>query len=121
MVRPLAAEAAFRALEAAVDYLKARDQAETQRKYIRARRNVLIHALDNHRDILLAYFAARFAERRDVLSKFYIMLDGAMENRDTEQMHAALSGILGILKENPLEDLGKFREKWNDPDYTVEF
>ena len=103
--------AALEIIQAAAEYLKAHEVEKTQREYIRAKRDVLATALNNERDCLLAYFANRFAERRSALEEFYALLHTAVENGDTTQLQASLAGILGIIQDNPLDDLVEFREK----------
>ncbi len=109
------------ALSVAIDeYLKAHQAEKTQREYIRAKRDVLVTALNHERDCLLAYFEHRFAERRSALEEFYSLLHSAVESGDAAQLQASLTGILGIIKDNPLEDLATFRENWSNPNFVIE-
>ena len=104
---------------AAVDFMKSHDAELTQREYIRAHRDVLVTALNHQRDCLLAYFEQRFAERREALEQLYTLLRSAVEDDDTAQLQASLTGILGIIRDNPLSDLAEFRQAWDDPEYRV--
>ena len=112
--------AALEIIQAAAEYLKAHEVEKTQREYIRAKRDVLATALNNERDCLLAYFEHRFAERRSALEEFYALLHTSVENGDRIQLQASLAGILGIIKDNPLDDLAGFREKWSNPKFTID-
>ncbi len=116
----LASELAFGVIKAAVQYLKEQQAEETQRAYVRAQRDVLVTALHNQRDLPMDYFDKRFAERRSSLEEFYRLLHLAVERRDTEQLQAALGGILGVLRENPLGDLVEFRKNWENPNYSID-
>lgn len=107
-------------IQTAVEYLKTHEVEKTQREYIRAKRDVLITALNNERDALLAYFGHRFDERHSALEEFYTLLRAASVSGDTEKLQASLMGILGIIKDNPLEDLVEFRKKWSNPEFTIE-
>ena len=64
MVNPRTAaiggQAAFVIIKTAVEFFKIHEAEETQREYIRAKRNVLVTALNNERDFLLDYFEKRF-------------------------------------------------------------
>ena len=113
-------EAAFVILQAAVEFFKVHEAEETQREYIRAQREALITALNNERDLLLDYFHRRFAERRSALEEFYNLLHHAVESGNIDELQAALAGILGILKDNPLGDLVEFRKNWANPDYSID-
>lgn len=112
--------AAMGIITAAVEYMRIHESEQTRREYIWARRDALVTALDNERDCILAYFEHRFAERRSALEEFYALLRESVDSRDTAQLQAALAGILGVIQENPLGDLEKFRENWADPDFTIE-
>lgn len=107
-------------IQATVEYLKTHEAEETQREHIRAKRDFLVTALNNERDCLLAYFEHRFAERRSALEEFYDLLHTAVESGDTTQLQVSLAGILGIIKDNPLDDLVSFREKWNNPEFVID-
>ena len=78
---------------------------------------MLVTVLNNERDYLLAYFEHRFAERRSALEEFYRLLHTAVESGDTKQLQASLAGILGIIQDNPLDDLVEFRERWSNPEF----
>ena len=112
--------AAIEIIRAAVEYMRIHESEQTRREYIWARRDALVTALDNERDCILAYFEHRFAERRSALEEFYALLRASVDSRDAAQLQAALAGILGVIQENPLGDLEKFRENWADPDFTIE-
>ena len=112
--------AAMGIIAAAVEYMRIHESEQTRREYIWARRDALVTALDNERDCILAYFEHRFAERRSALEEFYALLRESVDSRDTARLQAALAGILGVIQENPLGDLEKFRENWADPNFTIE-
>lgn len=112
--------AAIEIIRAAVEYMRIHESEQTRREYIWARRDALVTALDNERDCILAYFERRFAERRSALEEFYALLRESVDSGDTTRLQAALAGILGVIQENPLGDLEKFRENWADPNFTIE-
>ncbi len=112
--------AAMEFIQAAIEYMQVHEAERTQREYISAKQDVLVTALNNERDCLLAYFEHRFAERRSALEEFYELLHTAVGNGDTTQLQASLAGILGIIKDNPLDDLVEFRERWSNPEFTIE-
>ena len=105
---------------AAVDFMKSHDAEVTEREYIRAHRDALITALNHQRDCLLAYFEQRFAERREALEQFYGLLRSAVEDDDAEKLRVSLTGILGIIRDNPLNDFAEFRQTWANPEYRID-
>ena len=116
----MSAQAAMGIISAAVEYMRIHQEESTRRAYIRARRDALVTALNNERDVILAYFEHRFAERRSALDEFYALLRVSVDSGDTTRLQVALAGILGIIQDNPLGDLAEFREKWANPDFAIE-
>lgn len=105
---------------AGVEYLKTREAEKTNRELIQAKAQAFQAALQARREILLVYFEHRFAERREALAEFYRLLHIAVETGDTHQLDAAIGGILGIIKDNPLDDFDHFRETWENLDALIE-
>ena len=85
-----ASDLTFQVLSAAVSFMKSREADVTEREYIRAHRDVLVKALDNQKDCILAYFDHRFTERREALGEFYDLLHSAAESGDTSQLQAII-------------------------------
>lgn len=107
-------------IKAAVEYMRIHEEESTRREYIRAQSDALVAALNYQRDIILAYFEHRFAERRSALDEFYALLRESVDSGDTARLQVALAGILGIIQDNPLGELAEFREKWADPNFAIE-
>ena len=103
-----------------VDCFRAIAEEETKRQAIAANRDVLIARITAEKEAILAYFGYRFAERRAALNAFFDLLRHAMATGDNQQLVAALTGILGIIQENPLADFETFRQKFQDPNYVIE-
>ena len=59
-------------------------------------------------------------EAREALREFYQVLHNDVETGDAHQLDAAICGILGILKGNPLNDYEQFKRAWQDPDTVLE-
>ena len=104
----------------AVEYLKTRQEEQTKREYIRAKRDVLVTELNNEKEFVLSYFEHRFAERKGALEQFYSLLHRAVDTGSDEQLETALNGILGIIQENPLKDFAEFRKNMANPDFVLE-
>ena len=102
------------------DYFRTMQVEDTKRQAIIAHRDVLIERIAAEKDTLLAYFDHKFAERRAALDEFFELLHHAVASGDNQQLVAALSGILTIIQDNPLDDFASFKEKFQDPDYVVE-
>ena len=107
-------------INAGVEYLKTREAEKTNREWIQANYQAFLAALKAEQEALLVYFEHRFAERREALREFYQVLHKAAEIGDDHQLDVAICGILGIVKDNPLNDFEKFRETYNDPNTLIE-
>lgn len=107
-------------INAGVDYLKTREAEITNRELIRANSQAFLAALQAEQEALLIFFEYRFAERREALGEFYQVLHKAVEIGDDHQLDIAICGILGIIKDNPLNDFDKFQQTFNDPNAVIE-
>lgn len=92
-----------------LSFLKASSEQKTERERIAAERTVALSAIESEKTIILEYFHQRFAERREALDTLFEVLQSAVRSKDEHGMDTALSGILGILKDNPLSDFDAFR------------
>ncbi len=104
----------------AIAYYKTRQVEQTKREEIWSKRDVLILALNNEKDVILTYFEHRFAERRISLEQFYNLLHRSVDSGNEIQLQAALTGILGIIQENPLSDFAEFRKNMANPNFKLE-
>ena len=115
---------ATRAIPSTIDgisaYFLTLQEEETKRQAIAANRDVLVSRINAERDVILAYFGERFAERRAALDDLFVALHHATGNGDNEQLVAVLGGILGIIQQNPLDDFETFKRKLQEPDYVIE-
>lgn len=104
----------------AVEYLKTRQEEQTKREYIWAKRDAIVTELNNEKEVVLSYFEHRFVERKGALEQFYSLLHRAVDTGNDQQLQTALNGILGIIQENPLKDFAEFRKNMSDPDFVLE-
>ena len=107
-------------LKEAIEYYKICQVEKTKREEIWSKRDVLILALNNEKDVLLTYFEYRFAERRDSLAQFYNLLNKSVDSGNDVQLQTALTGILGVIQENPLSDFAEFRKNIANPNFKLE-
>ena len=98
-----------------IGYLKTRQEEQTKREYIWAKRDVLVTELDNEKEVLLSYFEHRFAERKGALDQFFNLLHRAVDTGNDQQLQTALNGILGIIQENPLKISPNLKNTWRTP------
>lgn len=103
-----------------LDYAKTVQLNETTRAEIIAKRDVAIQNLQNQKEIILAYFEKRFAERKEALQSFYTLLSNSLSTNNEKQLDTALAGIMGIIKDNPLGDFQTFKNNMLNADYEVE-
>ncbi len=66
-----------------------------------------------------AKFSA-LGERKGALEQFYSLLHRAVDTGNDQQLQTALSGILGIIQENPLKDFAEFKKNMADPNFVLE-
>ena len=118
--RFVAAQAIPSTIEGIASYFRALEEEETKRQAIAANHDVLVARINAERDAILAYFGHRFAERHAALDEFFELLRHATANGDNNQLTAALTGILGIIQQNPLDDFETFKRNFQDPNYVVE-
>ena len=93
-----------------VSYLKTVSEQQTERARIAAKRDVAVRLIESEREIILDYFAQRFAERKAALNGFFDVLHAEAQEKNDHAMDTALSGILGIVKDSPLKDFEAFRQ-----------
>ncbi len=103
-----------------IDYLRVVQEETTKREMIAAKRDVLVHELNTQKEMMLQYFEHRFTERKSSLEQFFGLLSNASAAKDQHGMDVALSGILGILQDNPLKDFESFKNNMNRPDFLLE-
>ena len=104
----------------AIAYYKIRSEERTKREEIWSKRDVLVTALNNEKEVILTYFEHRFAERKMALEQFYHLLHRATDSGNDNELQVALGGILGIIQENPLKDFAEFKKNMSNPDFVIE-
>ena len=97
-----------------VKYKTEAEKGKTARANILADKEKTIAAINGQKEIILKYFELRFSERRDALGKFFDVLDDAISTKNDKELDIALTGIVGILKDNPLKDFDSFRKAMNE-------
>lgn len=100
-------------LEIVREYVRWRVVAEeqrTERKRIKARRDVAVRAIESEREIISSYFEKCFAERRMVLEEIFRLLRHAVESKNDAALDSALRAIVEIIAANPLKDFDAFRK-----------
>ena len=102
------------------DCFRKMQEEKTKRQDIIANQDVLIARITAEKEAILAYFGHRFAERRAALDEFFELLRCAVASGDNHQLTAALTGILGIIQDNPLDDFETFKRQFQDPKYIIE-
>ena len=120
VARFIAAQAIPPTIEGISAYFRTLEEEETKRQAIAANRDVLVARINAERDAILAYFGHRFSERRAALDEFFELLRHASDKGDNEQLTVALTGILGVIQQNPLDDFETFKKRLQEPDYVIE-
>ena len=101
-------------LEIVREYVRWRVVAEeqrTERKRIKARRDVAVRAIESEREIISSYFEKCFAERRMVLEEIFRLLRHAVESKNDTALDSALRAIVEIVA------ILDFPSQINKPDF----
>lgn len=106
-------------IQGVADYLNTLEREETKRQEIWAHHDIIIHALNQERDVILAYFNHTFAERRLVLEQCFDLMDKSIETNDHASLNLALSSILSVIHENPLKDFETFKSRMSEPGFQI--
>ena len=96
------------------------DERKT-RLELETRYNAFVEALRVEQESILNYFDRVFGERENALRQFYDVLDRASRNGDNEQLKAAVEGIIGIIRTNPLMGFDEFQKALADSRRVIEF
>ena len=107
------------AVQTIADYMATVQCHETRRQEIAAYHDIIVHALNQERDVILAYFNHTFTERRLVLEQCFETMDKAIEASDHESLNLALGTILGVIHENPLKDFETFKSRMSEPGFQI--
>ena len=119
MMSYIAANLVENAVQTIADYMATVQCHETRRQEIAAYHDIIIHALNQERDVILAYFNHTFAERRLVLEQCFDLMDKSIETNDHASLNLALTSILGVIHENPLKDFETFRRRMSEPGFEI--
>lgn len=92
-------------------YKKDIEQQKTDRKRIKAKRDIAVKAIETDKEVILAYFDMRFKERKQTLKRLFKTLDKGIASKNNEIIDKALGGIVVIIKDNPLKDFEIFRRQ----------
>jgi hypothetical protein len=111
---------ALSALAACLEYSKTMHHEHTERERIVAQRDAALAAIAAHKEVLLAYFHERFAERRQALAGFFDLLEESARTNNETIVDRALQGIITIIRENPLRDFATFSRNMKNPAFELE-
>ena len=115
----IAATAGITLIQAAAKYMANLESEETKRQEIWAHRDAIVHALNQERDVILAYFEHTFAERRLVIERCFDAMDKAVSVNDHQGLNLALSAILDVVHDNPLKDFETFKRRMSEPGFEI--
>ena len=106
-------------IQSIADYLATLEHEQTKRQEIWAHHDAIVHALNQEREIILAYFEHTFAERRLVIEQCFDAMDKARSVNDHEGLNLALNAILSVVHDNPLKDFETFRTRMSEPGFQI--
>lgn len=98
------------------EYVTTCEIEETKREAIRADRDVQITSIKEQGKVWRAFIENTFAERREVFSKSFDMLENALNNGDDKEINAALAMITEQIKISPMKQAAEMMLAMSDPD-----
>jgi len=90
-----------------------KQQENTKRVEIHAKRDVLIANIHSERDAFLTMLSKNYEERSVVYKELFERLDQSIESGNIEIAQLAMSGIVEQIKSNPLPSFGDFKSSLN--------
>lgn len=121
---PEAFEALTRLVDTAGKYLTVHAEEKRKREALRTYRETELATIKAAESTLQRYFADVFSERREVYQRLFLAMDQAVEDGDTESLHAVVTGIVDLAKDSPLAaagDLSRLRSAFHDPNQVWDF
>jgi len=106
------------------DYLKIKQQEQTERSKIEAWEKATITKINAQRDFLMAYLQRSFDERAENFRALFRVVDQATTSGNSEQLALALDAINKIVQDSPLKELANLesvRANLNNPNHEWKF
>lgn len=119
IIAAVGAKSAAVLIQSVADYMSTLESEKTKRQEIWAHRDAIVHALNQERDIILAYFNHVFAERHLAIAQCFDVVDKSISANDHEGLSMALSAILGVIHDNPLKDFDTFKRRMSEPGFEI--
>jgi hypothetical protein len=107
-------------VESIKEYNVIREQEETKREDIRARRDAAVAAINAQKELLMSYMEHAFAERSGVIQKLFATMDQAIATGDYTLLDRTLGGILTTVQSSPFANLADFRRQLQDKNQVLE-
>ena len=98
------------------DYATTCQIEETKREEIRADRDARIAAVKEQGQVWRAFIENTFAERRDIFSKSFDMLESGLDSGDDKKISAAVAMITEQIKTSPIKQAAEMMLAMSDPD-----
>lgn len=102
------------------EYNIVREQEETKREEIRARRDTAVSAINAQKELLLTYMEHAFGERAAVIERLFASMDQAIAQGDYTLIDRTLGGILTTVQASPFANLADFRRQLQDKNQVLE-
>ena len=91
------------------DWQKVKQEEQTKRHEISAKRDVLVENIRAERDAFMVVLQANYKERSVVYNELFERLDQSIETGNMEVAQLAMSGIVEQIKSNPMPSFGELR------------
>lgn len=99
------------ALKARERYLQHRESEITKRVEIQKYAEIEIADIREKAQLLRDYFSMSFSERRENFDRCFKMLDEGISSNNNQQIDAALSLIVTIIKESPIKQAAEVMQQ----------
>jgi len=93
------------------NYYRVREEEITKREAIRRASETEIARIRANADLLREYFQLAFAERRENFDRAFAILEEAIQSGNNQQVEAALSIILQLVKESPIKQAAEIVQR----------
>lgn len=107
-------------IDAAKEYAIVKEQEKIKRINMDYQMKKYLVRLKIQRDLVENYLNETFAIRREVITKIFDRLDHAVIENDTEVIVTSLNSLEGIVKADPLKEIHKLGQVFENDDDILE-
>jgi len=103
------------------DYLVVKEQEETKRAEISAKKEVFLAEIETKKEFIISYLDKTFDERASNFKKYFGIVDNALQNDKTEELIAGLNAINELAKSSPFKNLETISKNMKNSNFEHDF